>query len=272
MALGSGTGKPMPAAASNGALTGFKLSDADAMYRLLLNIQGLEKTGKDHFSLTAPDPIAMLSFDIGLEGVIEKFNKKKKVYIAEYELLAQPGVASEADVEREASKLWNQVVSDFRDAFASPSIRTVIVDTGSELWELKRLSEFGKMSANVQHYGPVNADFRRLLRIPYDTNKNFAMLHKMKDEWTRGADGKSGKSGKLERAGMKDIGFLLQGNIQTWRDANQGFHATMLDCRQNPTVNGVDFEGPMCNWATVGSFVFPDSDIDRDWGGIWENG
>lgn len=267
MALGSS--KPLPPPTSNGQLTGFRLSQEEAIYRLLLNIQGLEKTGKDHFSLTAPDPIALLSFDVGLEGVINKFNKRKKIHIAEYELLAQPGVASEAEVEKEASKLWNQVVSDYRDAFASPSIRTVIIDTGSELWELKRLSEFGKMSANVQHYGPVNADFRRLLRIPYDTDKNFAMLHKMKDEWIRGADGKSGKSGKLERAGMKDIGFLLQGNFQTWRDADQNFHGTMLDSRQNPAVNGMDFTGPMLNWATVGSFVFPDSDIDQHWGGIW---
>jgi hypothetical protein len=257
-----------------GDLSGFRLSEDEAKYRLLLNLQGLEKTGKNHFSFTAPDPIALLSFDLGIEGVIEKFNKyklgvvngirQKRIYLSEYELLAQPGVASEKDVEAEASKLWNRVVSDFRDAFASPSIRTVITDTGSELWELKRLSEFGKMSANVQHYGPVNADFRRLVRIPYDTDKNFIMIHKMKDEWIRGADGKAGKSGKLERSGMKDIGFLLQGNLQTWRDPSDNtFHATMLDCRHNPEVNGFDFTGEMCNFAQVGLMVFPDSTLEN---------
>lgn len=268
MALGANT-PAMPKPTSNGQLTGFRISDEEAKHRLILNVQGLEKTGKNHFSFTAPDPIALLSFDLGIEGVIEKFNKKKRIHVAEYELLAQPGVATEAEVEKEATKLWLRVVSDLRDALASTSIRSVICDTGSELWELKRLSEFGKMSANIQHYGPVNADFRRIVRLPFDTDKNCIMIHKMKDEWVRGADGKSGKSGKLERAGMKDIGFLLQGNLQTWKTNIDGggteFHGTMLDCRQNPEINGMDFAGEMLHFGQIGMMVFPDS-APEDWG------
>jgi hypothetical protein len=268
MAIGDHN-RTMPKPTSDGKMSGFHLSEDEIKPRLILNVQGLEKTGKNHFSFTAPGPIALLSFDLGIEGTIEKFNKKKKIYLAEYELEAQPGQAKEEEVEREASKLWTRVVSDLRDSLASPSIRTVICDTGSELWELKRLSEFGKMSANVQHYGPVNADFRRVIRLPFDTDKNFIMIHKMKDEWVRGADGKSGKSGKLERAGMKDIGFLLQGNFQTWKVNVDGggteFHGTMLDCRQNPDINGMDFSVDMLSFPQVGMMVFPDS-LPEQWG------
>lgn len=259
---------------STGSLSGFRVSDECAKARLLANIQGLEKTGKNHLAFTAPGPLAVLSFDLGIEGVIEKFNKphiapiinglvQKRIYVAEYELSAQPGQATDSEVEAEATKLWKQVTSDFKDALAS-DIRTLICDTGTELWELKRLSEFGKMSANVQHYGPVNADFRRLLRLPYDTDKNFIMIHKMKDEWAdRAATGKAQKTGKLERSGFKDVGYLLQANIQTWRDDSnpaERFHATVLDCRQNPDVNGMDFTGEMLTWAMIGQMVFPDSD------------
>lgn len=277
MAIGASNSSPVNAAkpTSDGKLSGFKLNEDTPVYRLISNIQGLQKTGKNHLAFTAPGDTAILSFDLGLEGVVEKFNQhklgtvngimQKKIYVANYELLAQPGKASEAEVEAEALKLWKRFLSDFKDAAISPSIRTVITDTGTEAWELKRLSEFGKMSANTQHYGPVNADFRRFLRIPYETDKNFIFIHQMKDEWVKGSDGKGNKSGKLERAGFREIPFAMQANLQTWRDDDNQFHATMLDCRQNPEVNGMDFTGDMLSYSQIGMFVFPDSEPEN-WG------
>src|ERR1035437_263544 len=47
-------------------------------YRLIWRSYGPEKSGKNHFGLPAPGPIAIQSFDIGVEGVVEKFVKAGK--------------------------------------------------------------------------------------------------------------------------------------------------------------------------------------------------
>lgn len=262
----TGSTKPRenPVKLSSGSLSGFRISDEIDRHRLLLNIQGLEKTGKNHFSFSMPGPIAIQSFDNGLEGVINKWNKKRVIHVKEYELKVQPGEATEKQVSDAADALWKEFTKDHYDILASDSIRSVILDTGDETWELLRLASFGKQSANVQNYGPVNAEYRRWINSIKGTDKNLCMLHKMKDEWVGREDAngryKASKTGKLERSGFKEIGYILQGNFQTWRDGDNQFHGTMLDCRQNPDIDGVDFTGEMLNFQQIAMMVFPNSE------------
>lgn len=252
-----------------GGLKGFTLNEDVDLYRMIVNVQGLPKTGKNHVAFTAPGDIAVQSFDIGLEGVVQKFNKTKKIYAAEYELDAQPGDASEADVEASAKKLWNKFVADYYDALATPNVRSVVWDQGTEVWELLRLSEWGKLSAKSQHYAQINPIFRRLVRAAYDGGKNLILIHKLKDEWKEGAGGKQSKTGNYELAGMKEIPYLVQVNLQCWRQPDASvpdcFHATVLDCRQNPEINNMDFQGAMMHFGQIGQMVFPDS-MPEHWG------
>lgn len=263
MAIQQQTGGTKPKAVTGG-LSGFKLNTDEDVYRLIANVQGLPKTGKNHLAFTAPGDIAVQSFDIGLEGVVQKFNKAKKIYTAEYELSAQPGDASEDAVQREAEKLWDRFVADYYDALETKGLRTVIWDQGTEVWELLRLANWGKLSMNSQHYSKINPVFRRLVRAAYDGGKNLILIHKLKEEWREGAGGKQTKTGKYEMAGMKEVPYLVQVNLQTWREDGLGvpdcFHGTVLDCRQNPEVNGMDIAGEMLSFGQLGQFIFPESD------------
>jgi hypothetical protein len=66
---------------------GFDDSVRERPRRLVASVSGKEKVGKTHFALTAPDPIFLISVDIGTEGVVDKFQAEgKRIYIYEVRL------------------------------------------------------------------------------------------------------------------------------------------------------------------------------------------
>lgn len=271
MAISTNQSTPRPAAATaasprpTGGLSAYALCEDEVKYRLVANVYGRWKSGKNHLCFTAPGPISIQSFDEGLEGVVEKFNKNKKIHKAVYELQNQPGEANREAVQKEAERLWDKFVDDYMDAIHSTSIRTHIIDQGTEVWELLRLANWGQLTANSQHYSKINPIFRRLIRAAMDTDKNVLFIHKMKEEWKEGAGGKQSKTGAWELAGMKEVPYLVQVNIQCWREDGLAvpdcFHGLITDCRQNPEVNGMDLSGEMLTFPQIGQLIFPDSDI-----------
>jgi hypothetical protein len=229
---------------------GFLLATSEIQNRLILNIQGEEKTGKNHmaFSYTGLGDIYVHSFDQGLEGVVQKFQKSKHIYVAEYELEIQPGEASDKEVGKSANKLWGQYRANYLDSLASTRKEgLVVVDTGSESWELLRLASFGKLTQVMpHHYSKPNAEFREHVRHGYDAS-SVIWIHKMKDEWENYTDSqgreKGRRTGRKKYVGMNDIPFLVQCNVQTQREDLEGggseFTCTVLDCRINPELNGM---------------------------------
>jgi len=222
---------------------GFTTERSTPKRRMLLSICGREKQGKTHFALTAPGPIALIDMDIGTEGVIEKF-ADKKIYYLDFKPPEDRALA-ESD--------WDRLVEGYSAVLEHPEIRTLIWDTATEGWELLRMARFGKLSQVMPHaYGPVNAEWRRLIRKAYDADVNLILLHKMKrmyvnDKW----------NGKYERSGFSDIGFLAQCNAEVSRNAETGeFRCHVIDSRQNPDLAGMDLEGPMCTFETLLDLVF----------------
>ena len=222
---------------------GFTTERAAPKRRALLSICGREKQGKTHFALTAPGPIALIDMDIGTEGVIEKFTDKE-IYYLDFKP-PEDKVLAETD--------WERLVEGVTTVLEHDEIRTLIWDTATEGWELLRMARFGKLSQVMPHqYGPVNAEWRRLIRKAYDSDVNLILLHKMKkkyvnDKW----------NGTYERSGFADIGFLAQCNAEVSRDTETGeFRCHVIDSRQNPDLANVDLEGPMCNFETLLDLVF----------------
>ena len=73
------------------------------------------------------------------------------------------------------------LISSYQWALAEPAVRTISVDTATELWELLRMARFGKLTQVMPYqYGPVNAEFRSLIRMAYASDKNLILLHKMR--------------------------------------------------------------------------------------------
>ncbi len=72
-------------------------------------------------------------------------------------------------------------------------------------------------------------------------------------------------TGKYERSGFSDMGFIVQVNARVWRDPEElDFCVTIEDCRQNPDVAGETFEGPLCNFPFIAQQILPETD-EGDW-------
>lgn len=261
----------------------FQLINQPTYPRLVMALDGLEKEGKTHFALTAPDPIGYCAFDIGDEGVVDKFLglghnpiAKKVIHKAEYFVNIQKGM-DQAAIMKEVIPVWDQFLTDWKammHALKKANLRTGILDTGSEAWEVLRLARFGKLTQIMpHHYTALNTEYRNLIREVFNTPGNLILLHKLKAQWLDNpSTGKANKTGNYERAGYSDTGFLVQVNALSWREkdpttgAKTGpFHVTVRDCRQNATIAGQDFAGPMCHFGWVGMAVFPGTQ-PSDWG------
>ena len=165
--------------------------------------------------------------------MLGKWVEKKEIFIASY------NYRNATDV-----KEWNdtleKLVANYHTALRDARIRTIIIDTATELWELMRLARFGKLSqVQPHHYGPVNAEFRDILRKAYDTDKNLILVHKQKPEYINDK-----RTGGVERAGFGDIPYIVQVNMVVGRDED-GFYFQVRDCRPNEALAGVEMREPM---------------------------
>ncbi len=205
-----------------------------------------------HFSLTGPGPIIYFNVDIGTEGVVEKFQLQGK-QILMYDVR----------VPKEASKdVWSQMWTDFkvrvRKAYAI-RVGTVVWDTATEVYELARLSHFGRLTeVKPSDYAVVNNEWREVLRIAYDSPMNTIFIHKVKAMWkmVASSSGRSSltKTDDFEVSGFSEIDYLVQTNLSmncVYTDKGPEFSCFVKDCRQNPNVAGTLLEGDLCNFNVL---------------------
>jgi hypothetical protein len=211
--------------------------------RLVAAVDGPEKVGKTHLSLTAPRPIYHFNFDVGTEGVIEKF-AGPELFQADFRIDRTLPVNDAAAVH---TKIHDQFVKDYEAALTAikkAGHGTAIIDTHTEQNETLRLKHFGKLQ-NVMphHYGPVNAAQRELIRLALDTPQaNVIFICRMQDEYVNDK-----ATGRLKRSGWNQLGGQVQINLSCSYSGGE-FAVTIDNCRQNPTANGQVLSGPMFNW------------------------
>ena len=252
----------------------FKRGEVPSPRRIVSSVDGLQKCGKTNFALTAPRPLGFLDLDNGLEGVANKHDMSD-VYRANYterftEVSEMVNTASNANVVADAAtKVWNDFKRDY--IWCLENMRTLAVDTGSEMHELIRLARFGKLTQIMpEQYGPVNGELSLLLKRVYKTNCNLILLHRLKPEYeTEKGSSSTGrrqpgkKTGRLIRAGFKDIGFLVQVVVRLSKDED-GFSATIEDCRHDPEIEGNEIPEALISFAGIAKRVFPASKL-ADW-------
>lgn len=266
------------AAASNttALIPGYAPIDAGAppRRRLILSVEGLEKEGKTNFALTAPGPIGYMDYDVGMEGVVEKFLRgghmqlpPKEVYRRTKDGHPHPYRSRfDGNKKVEAEREWASFEEDYYRLLNRA--RSTVIDTGTAMWELKRLAAFGKLTQVMPHnYVEANDSFRQLIHDAYDGDSNLIILHKRKAEWKEGKDGKGNKTGNFERAGFADIGFLVQANLVAYRvlpgeyldESDLGFRLYIRDCRQNPELAGMTLYNDQITFQTLASLIEPES-------------
>ncbi len=237
--------------------------------RVVQAVAALQKDGKTTYGLSAPDPIGLINLDQGLEGVIEGFIEAgKEIHVCD--VTSYQGETKQVGWEA----AWNKVAAFFKACLTNKDIRTIVMDTETEAWELIRLASFGKLDhIKSHHYGPVNDEYRHLINGIYSTDKNLILLRKLKDEYV---DEK--RTGNKEMAGFKDIPYMVQMNCYLYRktdrnkpanlkviDKGEGeFILRVIDCRLNAKLAGLELEGETASFPYLACEVFPDSS-PMDW-------
>jgi len=238
---------------------GVKEADSKVYPRLIVAISGHDQKGKTHFGLTAPDPSVIISSDIGTEGVVHKFKAQgKKIYEYRWSL---------PELQEAAKKEWLKLSEVYDQVLQEKDIRSIILDTESETWQLLRLYKFGKLEKIPSYaYGEVNAIAARMYKRAYDFQKNLILLRKMKSVYINDK-----RTAEWEPSGYNDIRHVAQitglagREPRTKNENNPDFTFTFTKCRHNPALEGEVLEGPMCNFPFMANMVLPDVDID-----FWE--
>jgi hypothetical protein len=265
MALQKPLNKKQQFAAKMASL-GFIEADDTVHKRIILSIGGREKQGKTHLALSAPAPIGIFSSDIGTEGVVNKFKREgKDIWAHEMQV---------PEKHDEAKEIWENFKKAYYGILRVPEIRTVIFDTATEIWELLRICRFGKLTQVMPYqYGPVNAEYRRLLKDCYSTQKNLILLHKMKPVYI---DDKRTKN--FENAQFSDTPYIAQVNVEVFRSTpkkacpyckksdgiQRHWGIKIKDCRQNPELIDKVFTDQLCTFPFIASLIVPESD-QEDW-------
>ena len=212
--------------------------------RLVISISGRDKQGKSSFGFSAPEPILYFNFDIGDEGVINKYSSKE-IYINKYRI----NPFATVDQQRE---LWTKVKADYNAALSSKA-KTIVLDTATEVWELNRLARLGKLSKVLAHqYTEVNMEHTALLKSIYDSDKNLVLLHKSKVIYLNDK-----RTDNYEPKCYSDTPYIVQINLEMYRDDEEGFMMRILNCRQNPDLAGMEVPiyDPMDGWGILSGLV-----------------
>lgn len=218
-----------------------------------ISVEGREKRGKTHFSLTAPGPIIYFNLDEGLDRV----QPEVKFPNLDLRVVNLPNFSRDGHPDRvaeEALKVWDQIKEMHVNALSSA--RTVVYDSFTEIWEIARLARFGKLQ-QVQwfHFGPINREFHDFVREFTKHDANLILLHKSMAEKDVNGNG----TGAYERKGFSHIGFDVDDFFKVDRDETGAFYVECLESGHNPAIKGKVFKEPGNTFVDVALSLFPAS-------------
>lgn len=249
--------------------------------RLVVCTSGHWKSGKTHWAvITAPEPLAVISFDPGTIEIVEKGRRMGRKIHHRPHRIPRPKAGVSIEKRKDIyGPAWDEVKESVEAIIGSPDIRTAVWDTGTEAWELCRLAGFGKiMQVKPQHYGPVNDDFRSLVKGMYDERPdlNIIFIHKLKKEYreSKGKSGDANWTGRYELAGFGDMPFIVDLNVEHDFDPTARQFIIRVPaaegncgCRFGPHMVGFELPGEAgmpVDFATLAMEAIPDS-RPEDW-------
>lgn len=251
-----------------------------ARRRLIVSIDGPPMSGKTHFALTAPRPIRVFNVDYGIEGVVDDMIGSgwdmEGVEVEDFALSKAP-LTSKGATDA-ARSLIQQFRASWKETLQRKERTSIVLDTGSEFWQLFRLADLGKLEqVPPMRYTKVNRLFRDLLNEVHHTPHSMILIHRVKDRYdTKVIETDEGQKevsvrvpGETERDGFKEMDYIVQVSLTSYRKVDGKGRATMgfkvEKCRQRATLVGSRYEGELATFTTLALDVFPQSEPE-EWG------
>ena len=238
----------------------FEPIDPDLKHRLIMRSWGWDKTGKNHFGYTMPDPILGLYFDPGgAEGVAQRFLRGDDGLPVKDIRQIQYRFHKSIDDQSFAIELRDQFIEDYKHALTIA--RSVQWDE-TETWELFRFAEFGRESGLQRDYGSLNGLYRGLIQDAYDAGVNLQLIQKVKVKYRNDK-----ATDEMNPQGFQMAGNIVQVSLEhNYDDSEEGndrFKVKVVNCRQNTSIWGETFTN--LTFPQLGVLVYPETEE-----GNWE--
>jgi hypothetical protein len=198
-----------------------------------------QKCGKTEMLCQMPGPVAIMSTDNGTRGVVEKWIKRgKEIHLKEYSAVSRARRNTKdtkltAAEQTQYQEQWEEIQRDWDALLASKDIRSVGVDTGSEWYDISRLSQWGRSSVGRFQFGPLNQMLADMFRAALNVDKNVIVTARTKKEYT-GKDDNSSWDGKTwTHAGFGDMPYCFENVIWLGRDEDGDFFLEVHGSRDN---------------------------------------
>lgn len=212
------------------------------MPNLIVSEAGGAKTGKTHLAFTFPEPIVVFSFDIGQEPVLAKFpDKDIKVIpyiIPLYETVRAVGM------KKDISNLWAEFSADFKDAADKPTVKTLIVDTATALYEICRIGRSGELGRELApiEYGDVYLRMKALIHRARITGQNLVLTHYLKDIYVGDKPtGEKALDGWRHTEGEVDVVLTTRREVKVVGQKKENVIITTIkDNRYDLALNGLE--------------------------------
>lgn len=237
---------------------------ADKLPRISMLTSGKTKTGKTYWALnTTPEPVAAFLMDPGSLAIAQEAINKGRL------ILPRIINHSKKETKEDAEKLWKEYRVSVRAVLAAPSIRTLVIDTATELWELARIAEFGpRATAKGHNYVGLNNEFGGLIDEIYYARPdlNIIYIQKLKKQYE--GDNWDGKS--WETKGFGEMEYQVDISIiHSFHKGKFAFKISETEAtRFGPDYAGLKFEGDECSFADLALHIFKDHPAGSD-PGYW---
>ena len=233
--------------------------------------QGAPGSGKSHFWMTAPEPIAWFLFDPGgLKGLKNNaLFKGKDIRVRDYcgdlnigKLPKEERVARALDIMNLYQEDWDVAIR---------KARTLVVDKEQMVWEMLRYAHDEVESPSPKNFHELNLMYRGWVQDAEVNGKNLGLLRDVHDTWGKIGVSREGKpqmgfTGKMKPDGQKYVPGLVQVNLEhRWDDEAGEFAVRILEkCRLGEAVTLIGKEFPELDFPTLGTMLYDDTTLE-DW-------
>jgi len=207
-------------------------------------LYGERKTGKTTFALSAPKPMVVLDFELGIDGV-------EKRYIQDEDKITVHSLVSQAVIDKRknltvAKEFWKEIQEIYNDALEDPGVASIVLDTGSSVWDACRhcyLAELKEKEPSRVQLTPVeytepNRRMKNFIIQSRLHNKVLVITHHTKEEYV-----KNEPTGNYTWDGFKHAGDLCD-VVLYFRKKDRKPYVMVEDCRLSMMAEGLEREAP----------------------------